>query len=139
MDEYLGQSIDNRFTKDSATLAKYLFSMEMPKLWAQPETLAGYSHTLLLEYICKKGGSKWGELLMTPFFGVNGDWLGIHGVTRDVTDRKHTEDALKEKASELARFNSLMIGRELKMVELKKEINEMLVKTGKPEKYIIHE
>lgn len=139
MEEYLGQSFDNRFTKDSANLAKNLFKIEMPKLWAQQETLVGYSHTLLLEYNCKNGGSKWGELLMTPFFGVNGDWLGIHGVTRDVTDRKHTEEALQEKASELARFNSLMVGRELKMVELKKEINEMLVKTGKPEKYIIHE
>jgi hypothetical protein len=47
--------------------------------------------------------------------------------------------ALKKKAEELERFNNLMLGREMKMIELKKEINEMLREAGKEEKYRIHE
>ncbi|MCX6266941.1 MAG: hypothetical protein NTW16_06220, partial [Bacteroidetes bacterium] len=85
------------------------------------------------------GGTKWGELLITPYLGLNNEWLGVHGVTRDITDRKITEEALKQKAKELERFNSLMIGRELKMIELKKEINELLENDDKPKKYIVHE
>jgi len=47
--------------------------------------------------------------------------------------------ALKKKAEELERTNNLMLGREMKMIELKKEVNELLKKTGEKEKYRIHE
>jgi PAS domain S-box-containing protein len=137
--EYLHQTIENRFVPDSVVVVKHLFGNELPRLMAQPEALHGYSNTQRLEYNCKNGGTKWGELLMTPFFGSNGAWLGIHGVTRDITERKQAEESLKMKARELERFNSLMIGRELRMIELKKEINELLFKLNEPEKYTIHE
>ncbi len=58
--------------------------------------------------------------------------------------RKSAEDlrlanvALKKKSYELENLNNLMVGRELKMVELKKEINELLKKAGEEEKYVIH-
>lgn len=139
VEEYLHQSFDDRFTSESAAFGKSLFRTEMARLVSQPDKLQGYSNTLCMEYICKNGGTKWGELLVTPYFGADKTWLGIHGVTRDITDRKLAEEAFREKAKELERFNSLMIGRELKMIELKKEINELLVKTNNPEKYIVHE
>jgi PAS domain S-box-containing protein len=61
----------------------------------------------------------------------------LAGFTIDITDRKRMEDALKSKMHELQRFQDLTVGRELRMIELKKEINELLKQMGKEEKYKI--
>ena len=53
----------------------------------------------------------------------------------DITERKKTENELKGKMSVLERFNRLTVGRELRMIELKKEINELLEKAGLEKKY----
>jgi DNA-binding response OmpR family regulator len=66
-------------------------------------------------------------------------------ILKHVADLKYIADeltkanvALKKKTNELEHFNNLMVGREMKMIELKKEINELLKKSGETEKYIIH-
>ncbi len=43
------------------------------------------------------------------------------------------------KMQELERFNTLMVGREITMIELKKEINSHLIKSGREAKYRIVE
>ena len=68
-----------------------------------------------------------------------GDLPLLGGISIDITERKNTEEQLRLKARELERFNSLMIGREIRMIELKKEINELLAQTGLEARYIIHE
>jgi len=45
--------------------------------------------------------------------------------TTDITKTKQVEIQLKQKVEEMERSNKLMIGRELQMVELKKEINNL--------------
>ena len=56
----------------------------------------------------------------------------------DLSGPKKAERELKERLDELARFRRLAIGREQKMIELKKEINELLKGTDHAEKYKIH-
>jgi PAS domain S-box-containing protein len=63
---------------------------------------------------------------------------GILGWLLDITDRKKAEKETKEKYEELSRFARLVVGREQRMIELKKEINELLLVTGNSEKYKIH-
>lgn len=63
----------------------------------------------------------------------------FYGSVIDITERKVAEQTIQLKAAELERFNRLMIGRELKMIELKKEINDLLKNAGAPAKYKIHE
>jgi hypothetical protein len=53
----------------------------------------------------------------------------------DITARKFAEGQLEENMEELSRFNSAMVSRELKMVELKKEINKLCKRLGEPERY----
>ena len=49
----------------------------------------------------------------------------LQATVRDVTEQKKAEEELKSKIEELERFNKLSVGRELKMIELKKRIKEL--------------
>lgn len=62
---------------------------------------------------------------VTPVYGKEGDLSGAMGVSRDISDRKRKEKELQEKFCELEKANNLMVGRELKMIELKKEIETL--------------
>ncbi len=62
----------------------------------------------------------------------------VTAITRDISDRIKTEEALKKKIDELEWFNRLMIDREIKMIELKKEINILANRLGEGERYVIH-
>jgi len=57
---------------------------------------------------------------------------------QDITKRKEAEAAVQKRMSDLEWFNNISVGRELKMVELKTEINELLMKMGEEKKYEIH-
>jgi PAS domain S-box-containing protein len=57
----------------------------------------------------------------------------------DITERKKTEQELKERMDELERFQRLTVDRELNMIELKKEVNKLLEKIGENPKYRIVE
>ncbi|MCX6814352.1 MAG: PAS domain S-box protein [Candidatus Aenigmarchaeota archaeon] len=58
------------------------------------------------------------------------DQTFLQATVRDITEQKKAEEELKSKVEELERFNKLAVGRELKMIELKKRIGE-LEKAGK--------
>ena len=82
------------------------------------------------------GEYRWLLDLGTPNYNCNGEFIGYIGHCFDISDRKLSEAALQTKVDELMNFHRLTIGRELTMVELKKEVNELLIKTGQPIKYL---
>jgi two-component system CheB/CheR fusion protein len=53
----------------------------------------------------------------------------------DITTRKESEEHLRQNLEELARFNKAMVSRESRMIELKKEINDLCQRLGEPERY----
>lgn len=75
----------------------------------------------------------------SPLFDGDGNKIGSFGMFTEITERKHMEEDLKRKVEELELFNKLAIGRELKMIQLKQEINELLNQLGQGEKYAIVE
>ncbi|MFQ5800976.1 MAG: PAS domain S-box protein, partial [Candidatus Hydrothermarchaeales archaeon] len=58
-----------------------------------------------------------------------GKHKGILSVLTDISEIKKLEQELKEKIEELEQFNKLMIGRELRMVELKNRVKELEMKS----------
>ena len=86
------------------------------------------------------------------FRGVDGHWHAIlargvpvrdergevicwAGINLDIGRLKQAEENLRTVNEELTRFNSATVGRELRMIELKKEINELYVQSGRPPRY----
>jgi PAS domain-containing protein len=64
------------------------------------------------------------------------------GVNFDITQCKQMEEEIRRRAEELAatngeliRFNEAMVGRELRMIELKQEIDALCVQLGQPPRY----
>jgi PAS domain S-box-containing protein len=90
-----------------------------------------------LSYITKDGGTIPVQEIVSPRFDEDGEFVGMVGMARDITEQKAGEEALKKKNEELNRFNKLAVGRELKMIELKKEINALLEKLGEEPGYEI--
>jgi len=58
-------------------------------------------------------------------------------IFQDISSRKQAEEDLRKRYHELERVNRVTVGRELRMIELKAEINGLLRAQGKPEKYKI--
>ena len=53
----------------------------------------------------------------------------------NVTERKIVEEELRRHSEELTRFNAAMVGREQRMIELKKEINDLSSRLGGKPRY----
>lgn len=75
-----------------------------------------------------------GEEYHVEFSGVpahSESFTGVRGILRDITERKRLEGELIRRLDEVERLNRLMVGRELRMEELRKEIRELRAKVEK--------
>ncbi len=65
------------------------------------------------------------ELYHTPLKREDGEIIGIAGSGHDISLRYERETSLAKQQDDLKKLNNLMVGRELKMLELKKEISNL--------------
>ena len=73
-----------------------------------------------------------------PLYDEDGKIIGIFGVSRDITEQKAADAALRRQAAELAsrnaeleRFNRASVGREMDMIGLKQIVNELSLQLGR--------
>jgi hypothetical protein len=64
-----------------------------------------------------------------------GNVSGALSTARDITGQILMNIELSGKIEELERWKKAMIGREMRVIELKREVNELLIKTGQPTRY----
>jgi PAS domain-containing protein len=71
----------------------------------------------------------------TMLLGPGGRGIGTMSIGDDITERRRAEEELQETMRNLEDFNRIAVGRELRMIELKEEINELGSRLGMEPKY----
>jgi len=86
----------------------------------------------------KKGDMKWIEAVGDiDERDEEGNPVKITGTQRDITEQREAEIILREKLEEVEEFNKFAVGRELRMIELKEEVNNLLNSMDKDAEYEI--
>ena len=65
---------------------------------------------------------------------LNDQWV-FTAMVRDTTERVKIEETLKKEREELARMNGMMMGREERILELKRQVNGLLKELGRPPEF----
>jgi len=90
---------------------------------------------LVLRWIRKDGSVLWTEQRNVPIYDEQGNLIAIEGIARDITERKQAEEKIREQLTELQRWYKATLDREGRIIELKREVNELLLQAGQPIRY----
>lgn len=101
------------------------------------EILSGQSTPETKEYRLLKYDREpfWGELSSSSWPSAPGLKGRLLVICRDITERKKAEEAIKAQLDELRRWYEVTVGRETRILDLKKEVDELLRQTGQPPRY----
>jgi predicted transcriptional regulator YheO len=73
----------------------------------------------------------------SPLLDDRGHILAIICIGTDISQRKQAEEIMQKQLKELTQFNSVAVRRELRMVELKQEINALCAEAGQSPRYAL--
>jgi PAS domain S-box-containing protein len=126
-EEFQGRTVFDMAVKDPETIRKNLRSA-----WeaAAPTTVES-------TYRRKDGSLVQVEITQVPFLFC--DCEAVLAYVRDITERRQNEERLRKTMGELERFNRVMVGRELRVIELKQEVNDLRRALGQPPVYAVTE
>jgi len=93
--EVMTQSLKDSMTSASFDKAMNIFAQEL-ELHSKGQRDPEKSLSLELEQTCKNGSTVWTELQTKFLYGTDGQPTGIIGTTRNITERKKAEQALRE-------------------------------------------
>jgi len=126
-EEMCGRYFTDFVEKESFESAKKTFE----KIFEKSESVTNHEYKMKR----KDGTLFYGELNGSKFeYGKNS---GTLVVIRDISERKNAQQELEERMNDLLRFHNLTVDREMTMIELKKEVNKLLLVSGNKEKYKI--
>ena len=87
------------------------------------------------QVLSANGTTIWTDTTKVPLMDSNGNVYGVLGVFEDITDRKLAERQISDQLTELRRWYSAMLGREKRIMDLKAEVNALLLRGGQPPRY----
>ncbi|MBI5901633.1 MAG: PAS domain S-box protein [Rhodocyclales bacterium] len=89
------------------------------------------SYAMEKRYIRSDGGLVWIKLTVALVWQPDGAPDFFISVIEDISARKATEAALKDRNAELERFDKAAVGRELEMIRLKRQVNQLAQELGR--------
>lgn len=96
--------------------------------------IEGISSHYEVEIIGKRGSRRTVIVYANPLFSENSQFYGTIATFFDVTERKKMEKEITKRVKELEDFYKMAVGREMKMIELKEEIEKLKEELGKYKK-----
>lgn len=117
-EEIIGSHMSSLLTPESYTIALEILKKQISCL--------PYEQPIRLEIICKNGEHRWGDF--TTRIMRDGDKIiGIHGIARDITEKKKLEDQLKEYHEKLKKsYEELKESEKLKKEFISNITHELL-------------
>lgn len=91
----------------------------------------GFSKRIIHTHFAKEGSPVYIETVSYPLKDSSGNVISAIEVLTDVSERIALEDEVKKRIEELEDFYEIAVDRELKMIELKKEIEVLKEAAGK--------
>jgi len=89
-----------------------------------------------LFFLPKDRNPFWAEVIAKPIIEDN-KVVEVHCVLRNIEERKQAEEKIKAQLNELQKWYATTMGREERIIEMKKEVNALLKQLGKPKKYAV--
>lgn len=77
----------------------------------------------------------WHITTKAPLRDQEGKIIGLVAICRNIDERKQAESRLADQLRELQRWHNATLGRETRILELKQQVNELLLQTGQPPRY----
>ncbi|MCE5268694.1 MAG: PAS domain S-box protein [Planctomycetaceae bacterium] len=137
-DDAAGQPVGHVFRVVDET-TRHAAEDAVARVLQEKRVVALGNHAVLL---AKDGREVPVEDSAAPIIDPSGNLLGVVLVFHDVTAKRQAEEQIRKhveqlRASneELALFNAAMVDRELRMIELKKEVNDLCQLLGQPRRY----
>jgi len=83
----------------------------------------------------KDGELYWESASIAPIFDDSGAITHFVALNEDITTRKESEESSRRQIEELRRWQEATLGREMRILDLKREVNEILGELGRPPRY----
>ncbi|MGB4976869.1 MAG: HAMP domain-containing protein [Anaerolineae bacterium] len=118
--------------------AALYFEGEQDTYGAEKPLFTGSENTIYVEsWQRRKDGQKrllawWRRVLKDE----SGNVTGALSSARDITERRLAEVQLNAQLDELRRWHQATLGREIRILDLKREVNELLAHTDNPPRYL---
>src|ERR1035437_7269619 len=107
---------------------------EVAKVWTAIVSQRGGNRSTN-ENITKDGRTIHCEWFNTPLVDPDGRTIGVASLIQDVSERKQAEAQVAEQLDELSHWHAAMLGREDRVIEVKKEVNALRARLGEPPSY----
>jgi diguanylate cyclase (GGDEF)-like protein/PAS domain S-box-containing protein len=92
-EEVIGRHVFEMFNDEGIAVVKSV--MQQRQNSTDPDALTGFL-TFEVQHRCRDGRLIWGEVRSKPERNAEGEIVGYHGITREITERKILEDQVRQ-------------------------------------------